>query len=307
MVSGTVYNVDLSRINGDTEKGFADFRGSPSAKRTVTVNVTEESYNQVDTGATTYDFIQKIVRKVYRYEPVHTPIGAFQAVSDGQGNFRIAFPAERNKSYRIALSATDSAGRTLLNDLYLYSGLDFYSTWPNLAPDDREPYAVGEEVTVTMAQGAEQYPAGGDNHHLFYQGQNGLRTYTLGDQPVYTFTFAQEHIPNVAIMGVRFTGSTYVEAGFAFYAEYDETERELNVEISPNEEKYEPGDEAGLDVTVTNGQGQPVQAEVLLSAVDEAVFRAQGENYLLRPGGPPGAIRQRLLRRPEHLRLPPVP
>jgi hypothetical protein len=279
IVSGTVYNVDLSRINDDTSKGFADFRGTSVAGRTVDISVTENSYNKVDTGRTTYDFIQKIVHKVYNYVPVYTSIGSFQAVSDGQGNFRIAFPAERNKSYTMKLKAQDNAGRTLLNDLYLYSGKDYFSTFPTVTVETPGPYSVGDEVAVTMAQGDEQYPTGGGNRYLFYQAQNGLGSYVTQDSPEYSFIFGPEHVPNVSVIAIRFTGNTYLEASYPLYADYDESERELTVDIKPQEEKYEPGGEAGLDVTVTNKQGQPVQAEVLLSAVDEAVFRAAGDTF----------------------------
>lgn len=46
----------------------------------------------------------------------------------------------------------------------------------------------------------------------------------------------------------------------------------LNVEILPNQEQYQPGQEAEITLRVTNQQGDPVSAELSLAVVDEAIF-----------------------------------
>jgi hypothetical protein len=46
----------------------------------------------------------------------------------------------------------------------------------------------------------------------------------------------------------------------------------LNIEIKPDKEAYQPGDEATITLRATNSQGDPVSAELSLAVVDEAIF-----------------------------------
>jgi alpha-2-macroglobulin len=278
IVTGTIYNLDLSRINSGNEKDYNDYRGTPAPGRTVTVAVTEYSYNKVEIGDY-YDFVQKIVRKQYRYDQVNTPIGTFSATTGADGSFRIAFPAGENLSYGVALTTTDDAGRSFQSNLGLYSGKDYFSGLTTLTSESHGPFHVGDNISVTLGAGDETYPTGGGNRYLFYSAQNGIRSYNVGEAPSYSFQFAAEDIPNVSVVGVRFTGATYVESAYPATFAYDSSERQLNVSVTPQRASYAPGDKAGLDVKVTDKNGQPVKAEVLLSAVDEAAFRAEGDYF----------------------------
>jgi len=280
-LSGTVYNVDLERINNDEGRDFYDYRGDPAAGRQVTADVTETSYQRVEIGET-YDFIAKIVRKEYRYDPVRKSLGQFSATSDAHGRFAISFPAGKDKSYEVDLRVTDDAGRTFRQQTYVYSGVGFYGNTPYLAPESRgqhEPYAVADQVALTMRQGDEDLPAGGDNRYLFYLAQNGIRSYAIEDGPRYSFAFAEEHIPNVNVIAVRFSGATYQEVSEGYIARFDSSLRKLTITIQPDQERYRPGEKATLNISVSDADGRPVQAEVLLSAVDEAIFRLEGESF----------------------------
>jgi hypothetical protein len=130
-----------------------------------------------------------------------------------------------------------------------------------------------------MRQRDEELPAGGDNRYLFYRARNGIRDYAIQDGSRYTFAFAEEHIPNINVIAVRFTGDTYQETVESRTARFDQSLRELTVTVQPDQERYRPGEKATLNISVTDREGRPVQAEVLLSAVDEAIFRLQGQAF----------------------------
>ncbi|TET95262.1 MAG: hypothetical protein E3J29_07185, partial [Dehalococcoidia bacterium] len=279
-VSGTVYDVDLDRINDDEARDLSDYRGDPASGRRVMAEVVERSYRRIEVGET-YDFIAKIVRKEYDYERVMTPLGQFSATSDAQGRFSLSFPAEEGNSYEVTLSVTDDAGRTFSTQRWVYAGASFspFGNLPYLAFDSQDPYALGDQVAATMRQGDQDLPAGGDNRYLFYLAQNAIRDYAIQDGPRYSFAFSEEHIPNVNVIAVRFTGGTYQEVGFSQAARFDRSLRQLTISVQPDQERYRPGEEATLNVTVTDTEGRPAQAEVVLSAVDEAIFRLQGEAF----------------------------
>ncbi|MCJ7510393.1 MAG: Ig-like domain-containing protein [Dehalococcoidia bacterium] len=280
MVSGSVYNVDLERINNDEASDFSDYLGDPAVGRQVTADVTEVSYQRVEIGET-YDFIAKIVRKEYRYDEVERSLGGFSATSDADGRFAFSFPAVKDKRYDVNLRVTDDAGRTAHQETYIYSGVRFYgnSLYLHLDPESQKPYAVGDQVALTMRQGDEDLPASGDNRYLFYLAQNGIRSYAIQDGPHYSFAFAEEHIPNVNAIAVRFTGATYQEVSYGYTVRFDSSLRKLNITVQPDQERYRPGDKATLSISVSDKNGRPVQAEVILSAVDEAIFRLEGEDF----------------------------
>jgi hypothetical protein len=76
IVTGTIYNLDLSRINSGNEKDYNDYRGTPAPGRTVTVAVTEYSYNKVETGDY-YDFAMTMsTPQSARFPRRRTPMGA---------------------------------------------------------------------------------------------------------------------------------------------------------------------------------------------------------------------------------------
>ncbi len=301
-LSGTVYNVDLSRINSGDLVGYTkdpygspspDYRGPPAPGREVTATVTETSYAATEIGDY-YDFIAKIVRKRYRYDEVRTPIGTFTAVSGADGGYQISFPAAPSRSYQADITVRDDADRRHLTQAWLYTG-SYYSPYdqgPQLANAAADTcsswkttwtktclYGPGDQVSVAMQEQNQDLPTGGDNRYLFYLAQNGIRSYGTQDNPRYSFTFAEEHIPNVAVVSARFNGHTYQEVSFPYTAAFDSSLRELTITVTPDRERYGPGERATLDVVATGKDGQPMQAEVLLSAIDEAAFSLDANAY----------------------------
>lgn len=288
VVEGQVRAVDLDRINSEEAEHSGDFMGAPVSGRQVEVQVAEVSYEQIQTGEY-YDFIDKIVRPRYRYEERRNTIGTFEAITEGDGRFTVGFAASEDLSYEVTLAATDDTGRraTFRTGVYGRFGA-YYLDRPYLAPPTSRPsaygftenaYAPGGTVDLTMRLGPDELPSGGPNRYLFYFAQNGLRDYDVQDTPHLTFPFEDRDIPSIHVVGVRFTGTTYQEVAYGYTARLDPKERELAVRVEPGQERYEPGDEATLNVTVTDPQGKGVKAEVLLSAVDEAIFRLQEPGY----------------------------
>ncbi|MFZ6027243.1 MAG: MG2 domain-containing protein [Chloroflexota bacterium] len=57
----------------------------------------------------------------------------------------------------------------------------------------------------------------------------------------------------------------------------DASSKALNVAIRSDNERYAPGQTAIFTVTVTNAQGRPVEAELSVALVDEAIYTLSGE------------------------------
>jgi hypothetical protein len=285
-ISGTVYNVDLSRVNGETSHGFQDVIGRPAPSVTVSFDITDVSYTTTEIGEY-YDFIAKIVRKRYRYDTVERPLGTFTAVADANGNFEYSFQVDPGRNYDVDMRVTDDRGRTETQQLYLSGSqnqFNFQSSYVYLRRPGTlssffggfEEFALGDPVTLAMYRGPDELPSGGDNRYLFVKEQRGVHGYTVQDSSTYSFEFSEGDIPSVTMVGVWFTGQTYLEVNYGYQVSFKPDERDLNIDITPDKERYAPGDEATLDITVTSNEGNPQgDTEVNVSVVDEALFLIQ--------------------------------
>ena len=278
VITGTVFQVDLSRINEGTSDGPDDILGDPAAGVTVSFDITDVSYRETEIGEY-YDFIAKIVRKQYRYDTVEVPLGTFTAVTDADGGFRHAFPVDQARSYQVDMRLTDGQSRTESQQLYVSgSQSQFYtpSGYVYLFGGDQQ-LVLGETVSLAMYRGSGELPSDGVNRYLFLTAQDGLHDYTVQGDATYQFVFGEDDVPSITVTGVWFNGRTYVESTSGRPLNFNPAERALNIGVSPDRERYEPGEDATLDITVTdeNGDVQP-ETEVNISIVDEALFLIQG-------------------------------
>ncbi len=280
VITGTVRFVDLSGINeGTATTGRQeDVLGAPAEGVTVSFDVTDVSYLESEVGEY-YDFIAKIVRKQYEYTVVRAPLGTFTAVTDGDGAFRSSFPLDPARTYEIDMRTVDAEGRTEAQQLYLSGPQSAFFTphdYVYLSGFDLQP-TLGTVVSVAMHRGAGELPSGGANRYLFVEAQRGVHDYVVQGDSTYELEFGEDDVPSVSVIGVWFNGRTYLEATSFQPIRFDPAERGLEIQISPDRERYEPGAEATLEITVTdvNGEVQP-DTEVNLAVADEALFLVQG-------------------------------
>ena len=287
IIEGSVHHIDLSRINEGTAEDYDDYLGAPAGGVTVSGRIIEVSWEPRETGEY-YDFIAKIVRKRYEYDRKERPLTDFTMTTDSDGRFRYTMPVAEEKEYEIELAVTDNAGRRATAKVSLWGEASTFNTSSGvvyLAPPGGEArywwggtsqYALGDEVVLEMRRGPDLLPSGDDNRYLFYQAQNGLRQYDVQGASTLRFPFAEANVPSTTVMGVWFNGVTYQEVNYEYTLRFDPAARELEIEVSPDRELYEPGDTATVEVLVTDATGQPQEgAEVNLSAVDEAIFQLQ--------------------------------
>lgn len=80
-------------------------------------------------------------------------------------------------------------------------------------------------------------------------------------------TVADDHSPNFAVAAAMMRESHLYTASSEFLVE-----RELQVKVTPSKEVYAPGEEALVELEVTDQLGRPVSAELALSVVDSALL-----------------------------------
>lgn len=277
LVEGVVKAVDLDRVNSGEAKNLDDYRGAPIADRAVTAKIEEIRYDRRETGQN-YDPITKRSTPIYTYDEVRTPVGSFEGKTDAAGKFNIPFPVQPDRSYEIIAGVQDDSARTTSQALWVYTGQ------PNMPAEQltlerltEGPYAIGDNVSMELRRGGEPLGADAKGRFLFFKALNDIREYAVGDSSRHAFEFDESHVPNTNVLGVWFDGRGYRETRYPVQAKLDQATRALSIAVSPEREDYGPGEEATLNVEVKDAEGKPAQAEVLLSAVDEAIFRMQGQ------------------------------
>lgn len=277
-VTGTLHTVSLDRINAGTSE---EYRGPVARNRRVTAAVTEITYRKVADGEH-YDFIEKKVVKEYRHEEVRRSYGTFRDTTDARGRFTLSFSTEPDRSYEVELSALDDAGRVARTTRWVYRGAGRYfagaSNEIQIAGAE-DAVAVGDRVSLTMQRGTVVMPSGGDDRYLFYTAHLGIRAYEVRPDPHFAFTFSDADVPDVEVMGVRFTGARFQSTPYPVMVSFKRDLRKLSVEVTPRAGQYRPGETAQLDVSVRDRAGKPARAEVLLGAVDDALYRLQGQDF----------------------------
>lgn len=292
-ITGNVHQVDLAAFDGgDGGSWYEDMRGAPPPGRAISAAVTEITYNEVEVGEY-YDFIAKLTRKRYRYDTVERALGTFAATSAADGTYRVGFAVERGKSYRVRIGTTDDAGRLTGVETYVSGDQIPYPTYASdgalslkeTVASGQSPYyattsyAENDAVDLTVRRLGKPAESGANRRYLFLRARDGILGYHQAFEPRLQWNFAASDIPNVNISAVQFNGRGYESAPGDYVASFDFSDREIELSVTSDAERYEPGDDVTLSIETRDGQGNPVAAEALLSLVDEAIFRAQGWNY----------------------------
>ncbi len=283
-IIATVNDIELSRINNGESAYLGNSSiGKLAANIPITGSITEYSYEKQETGEY-YDFINKVVRKRYKYVRHEAPAGGFQGTTNEDGEFSYSFVPNVEKSYTIKVAATDYTGRSNIVSTSFYSALryrqdvvrDYYTLESG---GDSNKYAVGDQVTFEFMNNDERIESGEDQF-MYYQLQQGLQEYEVASSADYSFNFQDKHAPNVYVEGVYFDGNGYHEAFVSRWeppVNLDTADKQLEIEVEKDKDTYEPGEDVTLKVHVKDKFGRGKRSVVNLNLVDEAFYAISNE------------------------------
>ena len=284
-VTGSVHAVDRDRLEREIADGKSvwelDPAGKAMADETVTATFTESIPHRVKIG-TRYDFIEKTVVPVYEYGSTERAAGTVRVTTGKDGAFSVSVPASAaGHSYRVRLSATDPDKHSAVWVGWASEagepGAQGGGGEPTLgltsAPGEAGDFGVGDPIDLTMTDPGS--PAHTTDRYLFYSAQQGLRDADVQASPRYRATFESWAPPGIDIVGIRFTGSGYVESP-TFNAAFRRSDREITVGLTTDAARYDPGAEVTITVTTRDRTGGAIPATVVLRAVDEKLFAIYG-------------------------------
>ena len=213
------------------------------------------------------------------------PVFTTTVTTDGDGLALADFTPESGGVYKILATAEDDAGNTVRSSTFMWiSGREFVN-WRQenndrleLVADNRE-YNVGDTATILVP-----HPYSGTVKALVTLERGHIYDHYVTELPTNSEQLQVKiedwMVPNMYVSVVVVKGvdeSSQMPSFKVGYASLpiNTADRELNITLTPDksaEEKYQPGDTAEYQVSVTDAQGQPVKAELSLALVDKAVL-----------------------------------
>jgi len=284
-VSSTASMLDISVFNNENPDDDSSVYVTVAKNRPVILKIQETSYIKTEDGQY-YDFINKKTQKIYRYERVEKDLPQVNLTTDENGHLNYDFSVNPEKSYTVQLFLNDGFGNNAYDQEMLYRSsryeFDYSYIWYSLR--DKLPpeqgYSIGDSVTLELYKNDDKVE-NIDGQVLYYQTQKGLKKFTVSTDPTYTFTFGQEHVPNVYMDVVYFDGISYQTSASNWYSsilKYNPKAKELNVNVIADKSTYAPGEEMKLKLKVTDQSGAAHQSTVNLKLIDEAYYAIGGYN-----------------------------
>ncbi len=273
--------IDLSGISSSADLDDEEnYIGAP-ADLPLTVEVHRTYYARIPSGSY-YDFIHKRNVTTYDYDYRDELVDSYEVQTSGGSCVLTDLPQrEKEKSYYLRLLARDNRGRLVETKAYLGSMDFYYNRSIHRYAFYREDAANDDHTQrVTFTEESGMRFGLQDNGELVSEGrllwavaQKGISSSAVESSPGFELSFQEALVPNFVLAGAYFDGRYVYEVAHN-YLSFNPENRELDIQVAADREKYAPGDTARLDITVTEKRdGSPAaNAAVSLSLVDEAVF-----------------------------------
>lgn len=272
--------VDLTKVNEGNYPAEEFFLKGPAVNTLVKGSLYQDVWTKVEAGER-YDFINKVVEKIYHYDHSTKHISDFDLITDSQGNITYTGTLDPEESYYLELSAQDNEGREFKRRYSVYgSERGYYPEYKYyyLQPEQAEKvFGEGDKVSVTFMENTKEIiPQKGKV--LYFTAMKDIKFYEVSGSSRYTFTFSNDYVPNINIYGVYFDGRGYQEAS-PYLVPYKSAEKALQVKVETDKQEYRPKDMVKLNVRISDSGNQSVKsARVNLNLVDEAIYSLRDQS-----------------------------
>jgi len=196
---------------------------------------------------------------------------SWQAGEDGRAT--VTMTPKQDGDYRLIVSAKDRDGNTIKNtaDLWVMSGASASFNYPYQDIDvraDRDLYKEGETAQIMVNTRCAPITV-----LLTIEGPGLIEQRLValkGKSTVVPVKIRPDFLPSVRASVCFLKGKQFFSGEAPLNVSREK--RALRVEITSDRKKYAPGAEAVYTVKTLAPDGKPVQAEVSLGLVDEAIY-----------------------------------
>ncbi|MCL1817116.1 MAG: hypothetical protein FWG43_05905, partial [Clostridiales bacterium] len=308
------YGIDFSAVDsGQFESTWNDklLRGQ-AAELNGHANLYQVEYKRNKTGEY-YDFINKVTIDKYEYEYTETVIDSFDVQTEN-GFYvspKLPYPTGEHAYYYIELNVTAPDGQWLREicytpgDRYYYwnSNRDLIKSYSFRQSLDAERVEIdgdyysehydgdyfyssswntyrslNEAAPIQLIDEHGNMPAGG--RMLYTVVGTKLFNYKVRESMDFSVDFLPQYCPNVRVLGAYFDGR-HIFTVDPTNLNYHFQDSELILDVTADKERYLPGEEVSLRITVKDSTGTGHAANYLVSVADEAAFAVMDQEVKL--------------------------
>lgn len=271
-------SINLANATSDS-RGFyrSEFIGDPVDGKGVNARIFGTYYEKIEDG-TFYDPVSKTSVPRFRYEFRENFLTEKSGSTNGQGEYNFSFePTEAQKelytSYYVILESVDNRGNNFKTKSYIGNSSvrffdDFVGQLSLDTPSGQPELAVGDDFKLNLDVNEEKIKV---PEYLYYGYQTEIDDVEIASTTEIDKTFSRENIPGFAYQAVVLSETGFTDTNRVI-ASYDELQSELSIELTTDKDKYRPGEKVEIGIDVTDVNGSPVNAEVNIASVDEALF-----------------------------------
>lgn len=262
-------------VSDDSGSSRYEYIGEPMSGYSLTAKIVKVTYGQRETGKY-YDPIDKVVRKQYSYFREEHETETLSGATNGAGewSFEKNLPTEEGSYYEIIFSGKDDRGRKI--SAMTFAGYASYNQWKEFgvalsigSESYSKEFSVGDKVKLQMQIVSGAKP---DNAKvLFYRYQNSINETKISSDLNFEENFSEASLPSVQYQAVVLGPYGFEETN-SVVAYFKKTDRKLTIDINPDKTSYRPGDQVNVGLAVKDKNNKPVEAQVNVAAVDEALF-----------------------------------
>ena len=210
-----------------------------------------------------------------RLEKSEQPQITMTTGSDGRAVF--SFPPLEEGAYRVLVQGIDQNGREISKEFYIGSYYAYnensYEGELNLSVD-KDSYFPSETLSLDIKSDIS------DRDVLLTVERGHVRRYEVvtlsGGKATVKSQVQGTDIPNIFMTVSGFSKSGFNSSMIDVPVSTDS--KKLIIEVTPNKEKYDPGENVTLNVFTTDIEGNPVSANLAVWAVDKAIYEVAYNN-----------------------------
>ncbi len=255
----------------ETEMGFdvltVDWSGGPTANLSLHADFQQVTWERQEPT------------NVYAsptFTPVYTPVSDVDFVTGGDGVARLSFTPPKPGTYMLDVSGGNASSQFLL----WVTGAE-RAIWPNQPKNhirltaDRDSYQPGDtaQVFIPNPLEAQTYALVTVERGTVHQAE------IIAVEPggaTYSLPLTEADAPTVYFSAVLLAGNEY-RVGYAELP-VNPAAQLLNINLTSQPTRSEPGGEVTFGIQVTDSQGAPVQGEFSLAVIDLAALALADPN-----------------------------
>lgn len=235
----------------------------------LTAKITKETWIE--------DYLDGQLYRSHKLEKKELP--SITKTTDYSGKVVFSLPKIEDGSYRVVIEGTDNRGNKIFKEFYV--GRHYYYSENDRVPldgfdlsSDKEIYSPSDTLVLNIDS---KIP---DRDVLVTVERGHVRRYQVlsinDSKAVITMPVLETDLPNIYISVSGFSKNSFTSKDIDIAVSTDS--KKLNVRVTPDKEKYKPGDEVILNVETTDVEGNPVSANLAVWAIDKALFEVAYDN-----------------------------